>query len=57
MPKKQDYAGMIHSRLQKGLAFGEKVFAAASLAKGIYDTGSKNFAVGRAIAPVAAALI
>ena len=55
--QKQTLGGSIYSGLQKGLQVGQKAVEYTALAKGIYETGQTLFSIGRAVAPVAAALL
>ena len=54
---KHTVGGSIHSGLQKGLHVGQKAVEYTALAKGIYDTGKTLFSIGRAVVPMAAALL
>ena len=55
--QKQTLGGSIYSGLQKGLQVGQKAVEYTALAKGVYETGQTVFSIGRAVAPVAAALL
>ena len=55
--QKQTLGGSIYSGLQKGLDVGQKAVEYTSLARGIYEIGQTLFSVGRAAAPMAAALL
>ena len=55
--QKQTLGGSIYSGLQKGLHVGQKAVEYTALAKGMYDIGSTLFSIGRAAAPMAAALL
>jgi hypothetical protein len=55
--QKQTLGGSIYSGLQKGLHVGGKIVEYGALAKGIYETGQTLFSIGRAAAPLAAALL
>ena len=55
--KKQTLGGSIYSGLQKGLQLDQKAVEYTALAKGIYETGQTLFSIGRAVAPVAAAVL
>ena len=55
--QKQTLGGSIYSGLQKGLKVGQKAVEYTALAKGIYEAGQTLFSIGRAVAPVAAALL
>jgi len=55
--QKQTLGGSIYSGLQKGLHVGQKTLEYKALAKGIYETGQTLFSIGRAAAPMAAALL
>ncbi len=55
--RKQTLGSTIYSGLQKGLHVGQKAVEYTSLAKGLYDIGSTLFSIGRAAAPMAAALL
>ena len=55
--QKQTLGGSIYSGLQKGLHVGQKAIEYTALAKGIYEIGQTLFSVGRAAAPLAAALL
>jgi len=54
---KQILGGTVYSGLQKGLHVGQKAIEYTALAKGIYETGQTLFSIGRAVAPMAAALL
>ena len=54
---KQMLGASIHSGLQKGLHIGSKAVEYTALAKGIYETGQTLFSIGRAVAPMAGALL
>jgi len=54
---KQTPGSTIYSGLQKGLHVGRKAIEYTALAKGIYETGQTLFSIGRAVAPMAAALL
>ncbi len=55
--QKQTLGGTIYSGLQKGLHVGQKALEYTALAKGIYETGQTLFSIGRAAAPMVAALL
>ena len=55
--QKQTLGGSIYSGLQKGLHAGQKAVEYTALAKGIYETGQTLFSIGRAVAPMVAALL
>ena len=55
--QKQTLGSTIYSGLQKGLHVGGKMIEYAALAKGVYETGQTLFSIGRAVAPLAAALL
>ena len=55
--RKQTLGGSIYSGLQKGLHIGQKAVEYTALAKGIYETGQTLFSIGRAAAPMVAALL
>ena len=55
--QKQTLGGTIYSGLQKGLHVGQKALEYTALAKGIYETGQTLFTIGRAAAPMVAALL
>ena len=55
--RKQTLGNSIYSGLQKGLHIGQKAVEYTALAKGIYETGQTLFSIGRAVAPMAAALL
>ena len=54
---KQTLRGTVYSGLQKGLHVGQKAIEYTALAKGIYETGQTLFSIGRAVAPMAAAML
>ena len=54
---KQTLGASIYSGLQKGLHIGSKAVEYTALAKGVYDAGKVLFSVGRAVGPMAAALL
>ena len=54
---KQTLGSTIYSGLQKGLHVGQKAVEYTALAKGLYEAGKTIFSVGRAVAPMAAALL
>ena len=53
---KQTLGGTLYSSLQKGLHIGQKALEYSAMAKGIYETGSQLYTIGRAVAPMAALL-
>jgi len=55
--QKQTLGGSIYSGLQKGLHVGQKAVEYTALAKGLYEFGQTVFSIGRAAAPMAAALL
>ena len=55
--RKQTLGGLIDSGLQKGLHVGQKAVEYTALAKGVYDAGKTLFSIGRAAAPMVAALL
>ena len=55
--QKQTLGGSIYSGLQNGLHVGQKAVEYTALAKGLYDIGSTLLSIGRAVAPMAAALL
>ena len=55
--QKQTLGGSIYSGLQKGLHAGQKAVEYTALAKGVYEAGQTLFSIGRAVAPMAAALL
>jgi len=55
--QKQTLGGSIYSGLQKGLHVGQKAVEYTALAKGLYETGQTLFSIGKAAAPMAAALL
>ena len=55
--QKQTLGGSIYSGLQKGLHASNKAVEYTALAKGIYETEQTLFSIGRAVAPMAAALL
>ena len=54
---KRSLGSSIYSGLQKGLHIGQKAVEYTALAKGVYDVGKTLFTIGRAAAPMAAALL
>ena len=55
--QKQTLGGSIYSGLQKGFHVGQKAVEYTALAKDIYQTRQTLFSIGRAVAPMAAALL
>ena len=55
--QKQTLGGSIYSGLQKGLHVGQKAVDYTALAKGVYDAAQTLFSIGRAVAPMTAALL
>ena len=56
--QKQALGGSIDSGLQKkSLHVGQKAVEYTALAKGVYEAGQTLFSIGRAVAPMAAALL
>ena len=55
--QKQTLGGSIYSGLQKGLQVGQKAVEYTALAKGVYEARQTLFSIGRAVAPMAAALL
>ena len=54
---KQTLGGSIYSGLQKGLHVGQKAVEYTALAKGVHEAGQTLLSIGRAVAPMAAALL
>jgi hypothetical protein len=54
---KKTFSESVYTGLQKGLHVGHKVVEYTALAKGVYDVGKTLFTIGRAVAPMAAALL
>ncbi len=54
---KQSLGASIYSGLQKGLHIGQKALEYTALAKGLIETGKQIYTIGRAAAPVVAALL
>ena len=54
---KQTLGSTIYSGLQKGLHVGQKAVEYTALAKGLYEAGKTIYTVGRAVAPMVAALL
>ena len=55
--QKLTLGGSIYSGLQKGLHVGQNAVEYTALAKGLYETGQTLFSIGKAAAPMAAALL
>ena len=54
---KKTLSESVYSGLQKGLHVGERAVEYTAIARGIYDAGKTLFSLGRAVAPMAAALL
>jgi len=54
---KKTLSESVYSGLQKGLHVGHRVVEYTALAKGVYDFSKTLFSLGRAVAPVVAALV
>ena len=55
--QQQTLGGSIYSGFQKGLHVGQKAVEYTALAKGVYEAEQTLFSIGRAVAPMAAALL
>ena len=54
---KRTLSQSVYSGMQKGLHVGQKAVEYTALAKGVYEAGQTLFSIGRAVAPMAAALL